>query len=94
MALLEPNTTEQSALVTLDVPGTTDPKEVFVAVFDGHPAVSRNVAPGTSAPTTVPEVDWDALRAQDPKLARAYEEHLREEREYQRLCEMERRMGA
>ena len=44
--------------------------------------------------TTVPEVDWDALRAQDPKLARAYERHLRDEREYQRLCEMERRMGA
>ena len=44
--------------------------------------------------TTVAEVDWKTLRARDPKLAKAYEEHLREEREYQRLCEMERRMGA
>lgn len=44
--------------------------------------------------TTVAEVDWDALRARDPSLAEAYAVHLREEREYQQLCEMERRMGA
>lgn len=42
----------------------------------------------------VKAVDWDRLKDIDPKLAEEYGMHLDEEADYQRMCEMERRMGA
>ena len=38
--------------------------------------------------------DWDYLKDHNPKLADEYGDYLDEEASYQRLCRMEREMGA
>jgi hypothetical protein len=39
-------------------------------------------------------VDWDHLNNVNPKLAKEYADYLDGEAEHERMCEMERRMGA